>query len=146
MFSNFNFPNSPLCCTCPCSHIHEPVNIYVSQFMYIQYMTSDRFLFRLHPGSSYSQSRFCSGQNISQSVRVYITRLLTCFVIDLFSFLEGLLLLFAASWLSRYLRYSLPLCIGSDPSFAIFAKVCFSVQSYGARTLHKKRFTLFGEI
>ena len=58
-------------------------------------MTSDRFLFRLHPGSSYSQSRFCSGQNISQSVRVYITRLLTCFVTDLFSFLEGLLLLFA---------------------------------------------------
>ena len=53
------------------------------------------FLFRLHPGSSYSQSRFCSGQNISQSVRVYITRLLTCFVTDLFSFLEGLLLLFA---------------------------------------------------
>lgn len=35
MFSNFNYSNSPLCYTCPCSHIHEQVNIYVSQFMYI---------------------------------------------------------------------------------------------------------------
>lgn len=35
MFTNFNFSNSPLCYTCPCSHIHEQVNIYVSQFMYI---------------------------------------------------------------------------------------------------------------
>ena len=45
MFSNFNYSNFPLCCTCPCSHMHEQVNIYVSQFMYIYYMTSDLFPF-----------------------------------------------------------------------------------------------------
>ena len=35
MFTKYNFSNFPLCCIGPCSHIHEQVNIYVSQFMYI---------------------------------------------------------------------------------------------------------------
>lgn len=70
-----------------------PVHIYMNRSIYMSVSSCiystwllTYFLFRLHPGSSYSQSRFCSGQNISQSVRVYITRLLTCFVTDLFSF------------------------------------------------------------
>ena len=70
-----------------------PVHIYMNRSIYMSVSSCiystwllTCFLFRLHPGSSYSQSRFCSGQNISQSVRVYITRLLTCFVTDLFSF------------------------------------------------------------
>lgn len=86
---------------------------------------------------------------VSQSVRVYITRLLTCFVTAFFSFFRR-----PPFIICRLLRLDYPdthnilcsFCIGPNPSFAIFAKVCFRVQSYGVRTLHKKRPTIFGEI
>lgn len=148
MFSNFNYSNSPLCCTCPCSHMHEQVNIYVSQFMYIYYMTSDLFPF---PTASrlfiFTEPFLFRSKYQSVSPCIYNTtsdlfRYRPFFFFQKASFYY---LPFAASWLSRYLRYSLPLCIGSNPSFAISAKVCFRVQSYGVRTLHKKRLTIFGE-
>lgn len=131
-----------------------PVHIYMNRSIYMSVSSCiystwllTCFLFRLHPGSSYSQSRFCSGQNISQSVRVYITRLLTCFVTYLFSFFRRPpFIISVACWLPEAFGILCPICIGFNLSFAIPPKVCFRVQSYGTRTLHKKRLTIFGEI
>ena len=111
-------PDSVFCNTCLCSHISEQVNIYVSQFMYIQYMTSDLFYFL---------TVFYSGQKISQSVRVYITRLLTWFVSVHFFFFEGSLLLFTAY--SLYFDYSdscnNPICIGFNLHLRFSRKFVF---------------------
>lgn len=96
MFSNFNFSNFPLCCTCPYSHIHEQVNIYVSQFMYIQYMTSDLFSF---PAASWlfvlTEPFLFRSKYQSVSPCIYNTTFDLFRYSLFFLFLEGLLLLFA---------------------------------------------------
>ena len=95
MFSNFIYSNFPLCCTCPCSHIHEQVNIYVSQFMYIQYMTSDLFSF---PTASrlfiFTEPFLFRSKYQSVSPCIYNTTSDLFRYRPFFFFLEGLLLLF----------------------------------------------------
>lgn len=149
MFSCFNSSKPHIRCSCPCPLIHEQVNIYVSQFMYIQYMTSDLFsfltasrlfiftepfLFR----SKYQSVSPCIYNTTSDLFRYrpffFFRRppFITCSLLCLdYPDTYGILCL---------------ICIEPDPSFAIFAKVCFRVQSYGVRTLHKKRLTIFCEI
>lgn len=96
MFSSFNFSNPLFCCAYPCSHIHEQVNIYVSQFMYIQYMTSDLFPFLTVFGLFVFTAPFLYRSKYqSVSPCIYNTTSDLFRYRPFFFFLEGLLLLFA---------------------------------------------------
>ncbi len=149
MFSNFNYSKFPLCCTCPCSHIHEQVNIYVSQFMYIQYMTSDLFPF---PTASrlfiFTEPFLFQSKYQSVSPCIYNTTSDLFRYRPFFFFLEGLLLLFAICCI---LVIQIP-TVFFAPLYRIRSLICdfreslFSCAKLRSKDAHKKRLTIFGEI